>query len=155
MTDFDGKQYCKNLTNKPGVYRMLDDKETVIYVGKAKNLKNRVSSYFQTSKQHSPKIRSMVAQITAIEVTVTHTEKEALILESNLIKQLRPRYNIVLRDDKSYPYIYLSSDQEFPRLRFHRGARKGKGKFFGPYPSAGSVRKTLNLLQKLFQIRQC
>ena len=155
MADFDGKDYCKSLTSKPGIYRMLDDKETVIYVGKAKNLKNRVSSYFQTSKQHSPKIRSMVAQIVAIEITATHTEKEALILESNLIKELRPRYNIVLRDDKSYPYIYLSSDQEFPRLRFHRGARKGKGKFFGPYPSAGSVRKTLNLLQKLFQIRQC
>ncbi len=155
MTEFDGKAYSKNLTSKPGVYRMLDNKEKVIYVGKAKNLKNRVSSYFQASKQHSPKIRSMVAQVVAIDVTVTHTEKEALILESNLIKELRPRYNVVLRDDKSYPYIYLSSDQVFPRLQFHRGARTGKGKYFGPYPSAGSVRKTLNLLQKLFQIRQC
>lgn len=155
MTDFDGKEYCKNLTGKPGVYRMLDEKETVIYVGKAKNLKNRVSSYFQTSKQHSPKVRSMVAQITAMEVTITHTEKEALILESNLIKQLRPRYNIVLRDDKSYPYIHISTEHKFPRLRFHRGARKGRGQYFGPYPSAGSVRQTLSLLQKLFQVRQC
>lgn len=152
---FDGKAFCETLTSKPGVYRMLDQASTVIYVGKARNLKKRVSSYFLASKQHTPKIRSMVAQITAIEITVTHNEKEALLLENNLIKEFKPRYNIVLRDDKSYPYIYISSDKEFPRLSFHRGARKGKGKYFGPYPSAGSVRKTLSLLQKLFQIRQC
>ncbi len=155
MKDFDGKEYCKNLTGKPGVYRMLDNKQTVIYVGKAKNLKNRVTSYFQSSKQHAPKTRSMVANVAGVEITVTHTEKEALILENNLIKELKPRYNVLLRDDKAYPYIYLSSDQKFPRLSFHRGARKGKGKYFGPYPGAGSVRKTLTLLQKLFQIRQC
>ncbi|MFK8069074.1 MAG: excinuclease ABC subunit UvrC [Gammaproteobacteria bacterium] len=153
--EFDGREYCKNLTGKPGVYRMLDATQTVIYVGKAKNLKNRVTSYFQSSKQHAPKTRSMVANIAGVEITVTHTEKEALILENNLIKELKPRYNVLLRDDKAYPYIYLSSDQKFPRLSFHRGARKGKGKYFGPYPGAGSVRKTLTLLQKLFQIRQC
>lgn len=155
MPDFNGKLFCKTLTSKPGVYRMLDANGKAIYVGKARNLKSRVTSYFQSSRQHSPKIQSMVTHIANIEVTITHTEKEALILENNLIKEYRPRYNIVLRDDKSYPWIYISCDQEFPRLSFHRGARTGKGHYFGPYPNAGSVRKTLNLLQKLFQIRPC
>ena len=133
---------------------MLDDSATVIYVGKASNLKNRVASYF--GKQHdSAKTRALVAQIRDVVVTVTHTEAEALLLENNLIKEHKPRYNIVFRDDKSYPYLYLSSDQAFPRLSFYRGARRGKGRYFGPYPSASAARKALNLVQKLFQLRQC
>jgi excinuclease ABC subunit C len=133
---------------------MLNADSTVIYVGKARNLKSRVSSYFG-KKQDSLKTRALVAQIKGIQVTVTHTEGEALLLENNLIKDLKPRYNIVFRDDKSYPYLYLSSDQEYPRLSFYRGARRGKGRYFGPYPSAGNARKALNVVQKLFQLRQC
>jgi excinuclease ABC subunit C len=133
---------------------MLDAEGTVIYVGKARDLQKRVSSYFQCSST-DPKLRALVAQIATIEVTITNTESEALLLEDRLIKTLRPRYNVLLRDDKSYPYIYLSSHDEYPRLAFYRGARQGKGRFFGPYPSAGAVRETLNLLQKLFPVRQC
>lgn len=133
---------------------MLDARETVIYVGKASSLKKRISSYFGRTHT-SAKIRSMIGHIHDIEVTVTRNEGEALLLECNLIKQLKPRYNILYRDDKSYPYLYLSSDQEFPRLSFYRGARKGKGRYFGPYPSAGAARQTLNVAQKIFQIRQC
>jgi excinuclease ABC subunit C len=151
--NFDPKAFLKTLTSRPGVYRMLDAAGEVIYVGKAKNLKRRVSSYF-SRHDTSPKTRSMVAQIRNIEVTVTNTENEALLLENNLIKALRPRYNILLRDDKSYPYIYLSDD-EFPRLSLHRGRRSKKGRYFGPYPSAAAVRESLNLLQKLFPVRQC
>ncbi len=152
-SEFDAKTFLKTLTSKPGVYRMVDSSGEVIYVGKAKNLSKRVGSYFSRSQQ-APKTRAITAQIAHIEITVTHTENEALILENNLIKQLKPRYNILLRDDKSYPYIYLSADR-FPRLSVHRGAKRGKGQYFGPYPSAGSVRETLNLLQKLFLVRQC
>jgi excinuclease ABC subunit C len=151
---FDSSEFLKSLTTCPGIYRMLDSDQKVLYVGKAGNLRNRVSSYFRKSGQ-SVKTRSMVEQIAAIEVTVTHTEAEALLLECNLIKELRPRYNVLLRDDKSYPYIYLSSEQEFPRVCMHRGARRKKGRYFGPYPSAGSVRDSLHLLQKLFKVRQC
>ena len=154
-SSFNPKPYLKTLTSKPGVYRMLDLDGKVIYVGKARNLKKRVASYFTRSNQQSPKTRVMVQAIANIEVTVTHTENEALILENNLIKELRPRYNVWFRDDKSYPYIYLSSDQKFPRLSYYRGARKGKGQYFGPYPSAGAAKKTMHLLQKLFQIRSC
>lgn len=151
---FDSEKFLKNLTTKPGVYRMIDINKVVIYVGKAKNLKNRVSSYFRKSGQ-SPKNTVMVGQIDHIEVVITHTESEALLLENNLIKALKPRYNILLRDDKSYPYIYLSDKDNFPRLAFHRGARKKKGRYFGPYPNGHSVKSSLNLLQKLFPIRQC
>jgi excinuclease ABC subunit C len=126
----------------------------VLYVGKAGNLKKRVSSYFRKTGL-SAKTRVLVEQVEAIEVTVTHTEGEALLLESNLIKQYRPRYNVLLRDDKSYPYIYLSADQDYPRLTLHRGARRKKGRYFGPYPSAGAVRASLHMLQKLFRVRQC
>ncbi|EEF79200.1 excinuclease ABC subunit UvrC [Methylophaga thiooxydans] len=150
---FDSAAFLKNLTGRPGVYRMLDHTGTVIYVGKAKNLKKRVSSYFRKTGL-TAKTQVMVAQIAAIETTVTHTENEALILENNLIKELMPRYNILLRDDKSYPYLFISGDT-FPRLSVHRGAKRKVGKYFGPYPSAGAVRESLNLLQKLFPVRQC
>ena len=152
---FDTKIYLKTLTSLPGVYCMQDVQGQVIYVGKAKNLKKRVSSYFTSSKTDSPKTQVMIKQVANIEVTVTHTENEALILENNLIKSYKPRYNILFRDDKSYPYLYLSSEHEYPHFRYHRGALKGKGKYFGPYPGAGSVKRTLNLLQKLFLIRSC
>lgn len=160
--DFDAKNFIKTLAHLPGVYRMLDTDEKILYIGKAKDLQKRVSSYFRksglsskTSAGLSSKTSVLMKQVCGIEVTITHTESEALILESNLIKKHRPRYNVLLRDDKSYPYIYLSADEDFPRLAFHRGSRRAKGRYFGPYPSSGAVRDSLNLLQKLFQVRQC
>lgn len=155
---FDAGKFLSTLTSKPGVYRMFDKSSTVIYVGKAKNLKKRVSSYFRDNlhqSQGSAKTVVMVKQIVKIEVTVTHTEGEALLLENNLIKSLKPRYNILLRDDKSYPYIYLSDKDQYPRLAVHRGAKKMPGRYFGPYPSASSVRESLAFLQKVFPVRQC
>jgi excinuclease ABC subunit C len=153
-TEFDAQTFLRSLTNRPGAYRMLNAAGKVIYVGKARNLKKRVSSYFQ--RKHSDAKTAMMMQVVAdVEVTVTNTETEALILEYNLIKEHKPRFNVILRDDKSYPYIYVSTNHAFPRLRFHRGPRKGKGRYFGPYPSTSAVRKTLNELQKLFLIRQC
>jgi excinuclease ABC subunit C len=143
------------LPGAPGIYRMLDARGGVIYVGKARDLRKRVGSYFVNHGGHTPKVRALVAQIADLEVVVTRNENEALILESNLIKELRPRYNVVLRDDKSYPYIHVNTGHEYPRIGFHRGARAGAGRYFGPYPNAGAVRATLNLLQKLFAIRQC
>ena len=150
---FDSASFLKTVPHKPGVYRMLSIDEKILYVGKAKDLKNRVSSYFRDNIANS-RTYSMVKQICDIQITITTTEAEALLLESNLIKKHQPRYNILLRDDKSYPNIFLSKDK-FPRLSFHRGAKKAKGEYFGPYPSAGAVRETLALLQKLFQVRQC
>ena len=149
---FDHKAFLATLTHRPGVYRMLDAQGEVLYVGKAKDLARRVASYFR--RPGNARIASMVARIHDIQITVTHTEAEALILENHLIKAHRPRYNVLLRDDKSYPYIHLSDD-EFPRLAFHRGARSGGGRYFGPYPGTGAVRETLKLLQKLFPVRQC
>ncbi|HQY54570.1 MAG: excinuclease ABC subunit UvrC [Dokdonella sp.] len=150
---FDGKAFVANLSSAPGVYRMLGASGDLLYVGKAGNLKKRVGSYFLKPSMQ-PRIATMVAQIHQIEITLTRTEAEALLLEAQLIKSLRPRYNILLRDDKSYPYIHLTAG-DFPRLVFHRGARTGGGRYFGPYPSAIAVRETLSLLQKLFRIRNC
>lgn len=150
---FDARAFLKTLTPHPGVYRMINADGEVIYVGKARNLARRVGSYFGRHVS-APKTRVMVSQIAAIEVTVTNTENEALILENNLIKELKPRYNVLLRDDKSYPYIYVSSET-YPRMAVHRGAKRGKGRYFGPFPSAGAVRETMSLLQKVFRVRQC
>jgi len=152
---FDSAAFLATLTSQSGVYRMLDENGEVLYVGKARNLKKRVASYFRAAEQLEPKTRALMRHTASVEVTATHTETEALLLENNLIKAHRPRYNIVLRDDKSFPYIYLSSDETFPRLAFHRGPRRGKGRYFGPFASAGATRETLNLLQKLFRVRQC
>ncbi|WP_438863145.1 excinuclease ABC subunit UvrC [Neptunicella sp.] len=150
---FDPQHFIKNLTPQPGVYRMYNAAAEVIYVGKAKNLKKRVSSYFRKNLD-SVKTQSLVSHIASMDVTVTHSETEAFILENNYIKQYRPRYNVLLRDDKSYPFIFLS-DHQHPRLTNHRGPRKKKGEYFGPYPSAWAVRESLSVMQKLFPIRQC
>ncbi|KDP99036.1 excinuclease ABC subunit UvrC [Cronobacter sakazakii] len=150
---FDSKSFLKTVTSQPGVYRMYDASGTVIYVGKAKDLKKRLSSYFR-SNLASRKTEALVAQIQNIDVTVTHTETEALLLEHNYIKLYQPRYNVLLRDDKSYPYIFLSGDTH-PRLAIHRGAKHAKGEYFGPFPNGYAVRETLALLQKIFPIRQC
>jgi excinuclease ABC subunit C len=186
---FDGKAFVSTLTGSPGVYRMFGANDDLLYVGKARNLKKRVGNYF-LKVQLDPRLAAMISQIARIETTVTRTEAEALLLEAQLIKSLKPRYNIVLRDDKSYPYIHLtggpgrtgraasataaaepgpaarrnrrggtenpaSPSEIFPRLAFHRGARSGGGRYFGPFPSAGAVRESLNLIQKLFRIRNC
>ncbi|MDB2449032.1 excinuclease ABC subunit UvrC, partial [bacterium] len=153
-TPFDAKAYLKHLTNRPGVYRMFDADDTLLYVGKAKNLKNRVSSYFR-GRGLTNKTLALVARIARIETTVTHSETEALLLEQTLIKQHRPPYNILLVDDKSYPYIKLTVGHDWPGLYVHRGARKGTTEYFGPYPSAGAVRESLGILQKAFKVRQC
>ena len=150
---FDYRGFLKTLTDLPGVYQMYDAGGKILYVGKAKNLKKRVSSYFRSRAQNA-KTQALVSKIENIQVTLTATEAEALILEHNLIKQQRPPYNILLRDDKSYPYIYLS-DETWPRLSFHRGARKKKGRYFGPFPNAHAARETLAMLQKVFRVRQC
>lgn len=150
---FDHKSFLKTLTNHPGVYRMLNAKDEVIYVGKAKNLKKRVSSYFRKNVD-SVKTQSLVKQIVNMEVTVVNSETEAFILENNFIKKYKPRYNVLLRDDKSYPFIFLSAHKH-PRLGIHRGSKKDKGEYFGPYPSAWAVRESLRTMQKLFPIRQC
>ncbi len=151
---FDHKAFLATLTTRPGIYQMYGTDGALLYVGKAKNLKNRVGSYFRSSGLEA-KTLALVGRIATIQVTVTATEMEALLLEHNLIKEQQPPYNILLRDDKSYPYIYLSSEDPFPRLALHRGAKKRKGKYFGPYPSAGAVRESLHLMQKVFKVRQC
>ncbi|MFT8211138.1 MAG: excinuclease ABC subunit UvrC [Symbiopectobacterium sp.] len=150
---FDSPAFLKTVTNQPGVYRMYDESNTVIYVGKAKDLKKRLASYFR-SNVASRKTEALVKAIHQIDVTITHTETEALLLEHNYIKLYQPRYNVLLRDDKSYPMIFLSGDNH-QRLAVHRGAKHAKGEYFGPFPNGNAVRETLVLLQKLFPIRQC
>lgn len=150
---FDAKAFLADVSHEPGVYRMFDDKGTVIYVGKAKDLKKRLSSYFRT-QLNSKKTEALVASIAHIETTITASETEALLLEHNYIKTYQPRYNVLLRDDKSYPYILLTKERH-PRITAYRGSKKIQGEYFGPYPHAGAVRDTLSLLQKLFPIRQC
>lgn len=153
QTPFDHQTFLATLTRQPGVYQMYDTNGKILYVGKAKNLKNRVASYFRQSGL-GLKTQALVEKIANVQVTVTQSEVEALLLEQNLIKSQHPPYNILLRDDKSYPYIFLS-DQAYPRISLHRGAKRRKGEYFGPFPSVGAVRESLNFLQKTFRVRQC
>jgi len=153
-TAFDPKDFIANLPRRPGVYRMYAEDGELLYVGKARSLRDRVGNYFLASNV-DPKVQALVRHIVRIEVTLTNSETEALLLEYNLIKEHKPRYNIVLRDDKSFPYIYLPSGHEFPRLVFYRGARNLPGRYFGPFPSAGAVKETLQSVQKIFRIRNC
>ncbi|HVO47767.1 MAG TPA: excinuclease ABC subunit UvrC [Steroidobacteraceae bacterium] len=151
---FDAKEFVASLPRRPGVYRMYNGAQELLYVGKAKNLKDRVGTYFAASNVN-PKVQALVQQIAAIEVTVANSETEALLLEYNLIKAHKPRFNVVLRDDKSFPYIQVWDRHEFPRLAFYRGPRTAPGRYFGPFPNAGAVKDTLRQLQKLFRIRNC
>ena len=150
---FDTKAFLKTLKQGPGVYQMYDGQGDILYVGKAKNLKNRVSSYF-SGRPKDAKTQALVSRIASVQVTLTHTEAEALILEHNLIKDQSPPYNILLKDDKSYPYI-LVTEAEWPRVAFHRGAKRTKGQYFGPYPNGYAAREAMVLLQKVFKVRQC
>ncbi len=151
---FDAQQFLTHVSTRAGVYRMYDLQQNLLYVGKAKNLKNRLSSYFRKTGL-SIKTQALVAKVQQVEVTITHTESEALLLESNLIKEHQPPYNILLRDDKSYPYIYVSNKDAYPQIVVHRGAKRKKGKYLGPFPSAGAVRDSLQFIHKLFKIRTC
>ena len=151
---FDSDAFIANCSLSPGVYQMYDQNGDHLYVGKAKNLKKRLASYFRPQEAGS-KTESLVSKIENIDITVTASETEALILEHNLIKSNKPPYNVLLRDDKSYPYIYLSSEHKYPRLAFHRGKQTGKGKYYGPYPNKYAVKDSLKLLQKIFKVRQC
>jgi len=147
--------YLKSLDNSPGVYRMLDAQARVLYVGKARNLQARVSSYARPGAGHSPRIARMISETASMMFLTTRTETEALLLEQNLIKQLKPRYNVLLRDDKSFPNILVAKDHPFPQIRKHRGAKAEKGAYYGPFASAGAVNRTLNQLQKVFLLRNC
>jgi len=151
---FDHQAFLKTLTASSGIYQMYDASDKLLYVGKARNLRKRVSSYFRKTGL-SLRIASMMRQVATIEVSLTHTETEALLLESNLIKNMKPRFNILMRDDKSYPYIRLTINQEYPGFTVHRGSRRDKAQYFGPFPSAGAVREMLALLQKTIPVRQC
>jgi excinuclease ABC subunit C len=153
VSEFDAKAYVRRLPDRPGVYRMLDADGKILYVGKARSLRSRVGSYFRAD-QVQPKVQALVRAVAGIEVTVTNSDTEALLLEHNLIKTHRPRFNVILRDDKSFPYVHLSA-HEFPRLSFYRGSRRLPGRLFGPYPSASAVHETLNQLHKLFRLRSC
>lgn len=148
------RNVLKTLPARPGVYRMQDSKGDVLYVGKARTLKNRVTSYTQVGRLPK-RLQRMVSQTRSMTIVTTRTEAEALLLEAQLIKRFRPPYNVLLRDDKSFPFILLRDDHAFPRVQKHRGARRAKGQYFGPFASAGSVTSTLNALQKLFLLRSC
>src|SRR3982750_3492330 len=148
------REVLKTLPARPGVYRMQDARGEVLYVGKARALRNRVTNYTQVAKLPK-RLQRMVAQTRSMTIVTTRTEAEALLLEAQLIKRFRPPYNVLLRDDKSFPFILLREDHEFPRVQKHRGARRIKGQYYGPFASAGSVRNTLNSLQKLFLLRSC
>ena len=150
---FDSSAFLATCSGRPGVYRMFDASGNLLYVGKAKNLKKRLASYFRKTGL-ATKTMALVSKIAQVETTITGNETEALLLEQTLIKEWRPPYNILLRDDKSYPYVLLS-DGDYPRLGIHRGAKSAKGRYFGPYPSAGAIRESLALLQKTFLVRQC
>ncbi|TXI28329.1 MAG: excinuclease ABC subunit C, partial [Aquipseudomonas alcaligenes] len=152
-TAFDSSAFLATCSGRPGVYRMFDEQSRLLYVGKASNLKKRLASYFRKTGL-APKTAALVARIAQVETTIVANETEALLLEQTLIKEWRPPYNILLRDDKSYPYVLLS-DGDYPRLGIHRGAKSAKGRYFGPYPSAGAIRESLALLQKTFLVRQC
>ena len=148
------QDYLRTLDASPGVYRMLNAASEVLYVGKARNLKARVSNYARPSG-HSARIARMIFETASMMFLTTRTETEALLLEQNLIKQLKPRYNVLLRDDKSFPNILIGKEHPFPQLKKHRGAKKEKGSYFGPFASAGAVTRTLNQLQKVFLLRNC
>ncbi len=148
------QDYVANLGSAPGVYRMLDEQARVLYVGKARNLKARVSNYARPAG-HSPRIARMISETISMMFLTTNTETEALLLEQNLIKQLKPKYNVLLRDDKSFPYIFISTEHDFPRLEKHRGTKIRPGRYYGPFASAGAVNRTLNTLQKVFLLRSC
>ena len=152
---FDIREELKKLPDHPGVYIMHDDRDAIIYIGKAISLKNRVRQYFQTSRNKGPKIEKMVTHIDHFEYILTDSELEALVLECNLIKEHRPKYNTMLKDDKTYPYIKVTLGEAYPRVLFSRQMKKDKSKYYGPYTSAGAVKDTIELVQKLFQIRTC
>ena len=152
---FDIQEELKKLPGKPGVYIMHDEKDEIIYVGKAVSLKNRVRQYFQSSRNLGIKKEQMVQQIARFEYIITDSEVEALVLECNLIKEHRPKYNTMLKDDKSYPFIEVTVDEEYPRVLFARKQKKDKGKYFGPYTSAGAVKDSLELIRKLYHVRTC
>ena len=152
---FNIQEELKKLPGKPGVYIMHDDRDTIIYVGKAINLKNRVRQYFQNSRNLGVKKEQMVQQIARFEYIITDSELEALVLECNLIKEHRPKYNTMLKDDKSYPFIKVTVNEEYPRVLLARQMKKDKGKYFGPYTSLGAVKDSMELLRKLYHVRTC
>lgn len=153
-SQFDSVRFLADASQQPGIYQMFGSDGSILYIGKAKNLKNRLSSYFRKSGL-TPKTAALVARIDRIEVTITNSETEALILEQNLIKSNRPPYNILLRDDKSYPYIFVSSGEPYPRISFHRGVKKKQGDYYGPFPNVSAARESMQFLQKTFRVRQC